>query len=80
MLRDLNEDTHGKYSQVIENILAYEQTILLLAERKYKELLAKENRNGFKALPIKQKIKVYICAVFPWADKCWDRIKKVLQK
>lgn len=76
MLRNLNEETHGKYSQVIENNLAYNQALGLVSERKYRQLLTKENHRGFKNLPIKKKIKVLICAVFPWADKCWDKIKK----
>lgn len=76
MLYALDEETEGKYSQTIQNRITYNRVVKLLDHRDYKQALAKENRNGFKRMPLKKKIKAHICAVFPWVDTCWEKLKK----
>lgn len=70
MLNELDKDTQGKYSAAIEGRLVFDRVARLFIDRKYKEILAPENRIGYKKLLFKQKLKVRVCAIFPWLGNC----------
>lgn len=69
MLRQLDEETQGKYADVIEGRITYDRVTRLFLDGEYKKILAKENRIGYKKLTLKQRLKVRICAICPCVDK-----------
>ncbi len=76
MLQQLDIDTNGKYSAVIQEKIIRKRVADLLETGQYQQIYAKENRAGYKALPLKQKIKVSLYTVVPWLEKCWRNLKK----
>ena len=69
MLKQLDVDTNGKYSATIQEKIARNRIGILLIDGQYRQILAKENRAGFKRLSLKNRCAVRIYAIFPWLAK-----------
>ena len=76
MLQQLNVDTDGKYSAVIHKKIILNHVSNLLNDGQYRQVLAKENRVGYKCLPWKLRVKIRVVAICPWTIKVWKKIKK----
>lgn len=66
MLRCLDEDTGYRYTQVINRKINADKVAFLEDHNEYKALLSAQYRDVWSGLSRKEKIKIRICAWFPW--------------
>lgn len=65
MLKILDEDTEGKYSDVITRVIKENEFFALNSEYKFKEMLAPKYKEIYKSQPFKNRVKLRIRCLFP---------------
>lgn len=76
MLRQLDEDTGGRYHETIEKRITAYACEALVKRRDFKALLKPEYAGYFAALPLYKRLGIRAGAVFPGIYGLWKRIRR----
>ena len=75
MLPVLDEDTQGKYTEVIRQVIEKYQFLKVRCERDWKAVKSKRFRKYYKELSAKDRLAVFLLCKYPFVMQVWQRIK-----
>ena len=68
-IEEFNKYTDGVYNDIIKFVIDKCRFSLLYKQKKYREMLSKDNRMYFKNLSLKGRIRIMILALFPFLSR-----------